>query len=143
MLYQKMKLEIMRYTWEGGKDLGVADTTVSLGIPIWGGGSGYVVGIHGHVGTAFTGITGPLWVEIGDSTNTDSILPRRNLANIGDLHTSSPWYIATSPSCVYGLTTKHDMTPPIITFTSDSGNLEDLTAGEIEVVVVYLTEDNS
>ena len=142
MQSQRMKFDIMKYSWKS-TDLNLAATTWTTGVPIWGGETGYVIGIHGYVKTAFAGITGPLWVEIGDSTNTDSILPRRDLANTGDLHTSTPWYMSGEPICNYGLMTKYDMTAPVVTFTSNSGNLEDLTAGEFEVVMIHLIEDNS
>lgn len=145
MLIDKMKTEITRFTWEATKDLGVADTTLTVGMPIWG--TDYIVGVYGRVKTVFAGITGPVTVEVGiTSGENDNVwVVSQTLATAAQLYLSpyfnyvdaKNWF-CTQMGKRDG---KYDSTPPTITFRSASGNLEDLTAGELEIVVFHLVPD--
>lgn len=141
MLIDKMKTEITRFTWEVTKDFGVADTSHVVSFPIWG--SDYVLGIYGRVKTAFAGITGPFTMKIGTSGDDDSIMVAKDLSEVVDFFIQFP--VEQWPCLLLEPTHKkhanYDTTSPIITFTSDSGNLEDLTAGEVELVVVHIVPD--
>ena len=134
MLFDKMKWEIMRYSWEGGKDLLVASTTCTMGLPLWGG-TGYLMRVFGRVVTAFSGITGPVTIEVGFDIKTDAIIAANDLSRVGELIGSGQ--VGSKGFCerreIF-----YDPPSPIVTFTSSSGNLEDLTAGRVELIVLHL-----
>lgn len=138
MSMDKMRWDLKRYTWVGGRDLDVASTTTT-GL-IGGGTSGYVTGMYGKIVTAFTGILGPVYAEIGTSDDSNCMMLRADLAQTGYLFIhllEDLWF------CNKGTKrdSRNDLESPIITFTSLSGNLEDLTAGWIEIVKVILVPD--
>lgn len=138
MKFEKMKWDIQRLTWEGGKDLAIDDTEVTYSLPLPGG-TGYFLGIEGRVVTAFSGITGPVKVKIGFENMTEAILQEVNMDTAKDLFgsgiTASHFWCSRRGSLYeIGLN-------PIITFTSDSGDLEDLTEGQLEIVIIYLVPD--
>lgn len=142
MLIDKMKTEITRFVWEATKDLGVADTSHIVNIPAWG--TDYVTGIYGRVKTAFAGITGPVTMKIGTSDDDSCIMPDRDLSRTGDIWSHLPRPLADQHwPCIFGaeFEAKYQDSPPVITFTSLSGNLEDLTAGEVEIIVVHIVPD--
>lgn len=143
MLYNKMKFDIIKYTWQAGKDLKVADTSFTDALTIWGGHRGYMISICGRVNTAFAGITGPVWMEIGNSTTSDLIMVKRNLANAGDLIIkAAPFeFNLHSGACNMPLRPMYNLTAPVVKFSSDSGNLADLTAGEVEIVMINLIQE--
>jgi len=107
----------------------------------------YMIGIYGRIAQAFAGIAGPVWFEIGDADNSDCYMPRMNLlASRRDQELFSRGSLMAlrtdaSPkvySCVNYPPYRYSPATPILTFTSDSGNLSSLTAGELEIVVPHL-----
>ena len=137
MLIDKMKTEITRFTWEATKDFGVASTSHVVNMPIWG--SDYISGMYGRIKTAFSGMDGQLLMRIGTSDDDSCIMSDRDLGQTGELwihFLPHNWFCKIGDrDCLY------DSEAPIITFTSDDGNLEDLTAGEVELVVVHIVPD--
>jgi len=106
-------------------------------LPIWGGRTGYMVGIYGRVVTAFTGITGPVTIEVGFEGSTDAIIGKNDLGIERELigrPVDAKWFCATRD-------TVYNLPSPIVTFTSASGNLASLTAGRVEIVVVHLVPE--
>lgn len=138
MLFDKMKCDIHRWTWQAPQDFGVAATTLTVNFPVWG--TNYVTGIYGRVVTAFAGIS-LATIEIGFTGDTNAIMVKTGLNVTGQhlfMHLSrKTWFcdIATKDS-------EYDLTAPIITFRSADANLEDLTAGAVEIIVSHLVPDN-
>jgi len=144
MEFKEMKWNIIRYAFNGGKDLQTADTSLTWSLPTtWGGDAGYLIGIHGRVSVAFSGIAGPVYMEMGTSTSdTNNIMPRQNLNAARDLVIMPPPYLDVADTqwafCNRTVNTRYNLTSPTIKFISDSGNLEDLTAGRVEIVIVSI-----
>jgi hypothetical protein len=138
MKFEKMKWDIQRITWTAAKDLAVAAASTTYPMPLPGG-TGYLLGLEGRVTTAFSGITGPVKMKVGFTNIPDVLLRAVDIGVAKDLYGSgstAAHFFCASRDSLYetGLS-------PIITFESSSGNLEDLTAGEVELVVIYLVPD--
>lgn len=138
MLFDKMKWHIMRFSWEGGKDL-ICDTTdFVIGLPDFGEPVGYLTGIEGRVVTAFAGITGPVTMKVGFTSCSDALIQAVDLSVAQEFVGAASLdhkFFCTRRSAMY------DPEFPIVTFTSASGNLEDLTAGKVEIVVFRVVPD--
>jgi len=141
----EMKWDLIKHNIRGTRDLDTAGTTFTWTITDLFGNNlsaSYLVGIFGRVATTFAGVTGPLWMEIGSSDDSDSIMQRINLLGARNnqqlfchMPMGYPWLICeqNTPAKYQYMTSS-----PIVTITSDSGNLEDLTTGELEIVLVRL-----
>lgn len=92
----------------------------------------YLLGAFAYVNTAFAGVTRPE-VKIGYTNLTEAIIPLQHLNKVGQLKTGRMHQIFCEGMAVP--TGKNQSV--ILTIQSASGNLSDLTAGELEVVVVY------
>ena len=120
-----------------------SSTTHTLGLPLPGG-SGYLLNLMGRVTTAFAGITGPVQVKVGFGTPIeDGLLIEQNVGVAGAL-VSGGAGVGQSSDTHQLFCSRMNMpignTTPLeirAKFTSSSGNLEDLTAGAIELVAVY------
>uniref|UniRef100_A0A6M3KVK3 Uncharacterized protein n=1 Tax=viral metagenome TaxID=1070528 RepID=A0A6M3KVK3_9ZZZZ len=138
MEFQKMKYDIMRCRWTGGKDLDVADTSCTYPLHDLAQ-TNYLIEIRGRVITAFAGITGPVTIKVGVPTVPDIFLKAQNLATVYPFITHN--IVDSEDWCAGRSNALWNMSDAIVTFTSDSGNLEDLTAGEVELIIVRLIPD--
>lgn len=140
---RELKLESVAYTLTSAADLNVAATSTTWTMTNLFGGNlttGYIVGIYGRIVTPFAGIAGPLWMEIGDAVKTDSIMPRISLMVAKANQVLFSHFPMDFPvvACEQFPLYRYSMTAPIVTFTSSSGNLEDLTGGIVELVLINL-----
>jgi len=138
----KMKMNVLKYNLKVA-DISTAATTNTWTIKNEFGGnynSAYTLAVHGRIVTQFVGITGPVWMEIGTADVTDCIMPRINVmaAKVNQLLFSHMPMSRPAVICQMLPLYTYSQPAPIVTFTSDSGNLEDLTAGHIEIVVIGL-----
>lgn len=104
--------------------------------------TGYVIGVYGKITQAFAGITGPVFLTIGNSDDSECNMASMNLlaSYAGqELFSHRDTIVDYRVHiCHHFPTYRHNMKTPILTFTSVSGNLSDLTAGEIEIVIPHL-----
>lgn len=152
-----MQVKVMTTTIKYG-DLSVADTTKVQNIfdttP-----NVYILNFLARVKTAFAGVTTPT-VKLGKSDFTDAyfakqsidvtgdLIPKNTLANItsGSLnleHPSGEWrdYQSAAVCTAHISHQKSPVNIPIVaTFESASGDLSSLTAGEIEFIMVLVTD---
>lgn len=130
MLVQNMTVHAVKYTLEAINNVNAAATTQTLSIPLPG--NGYLLNIQARVRTAFAGVTGPS-VAIGDTTKTDLYILDQAIGSIRALLSNS------GGQCVHPELGSNVSTPDIkVTFTSSAGNLSSLTAGKLEVIVLYV-----
>lgn len=115
----------------GHADLTAAATTETenIGAPLPAGAT--VLGVNILLPTVFSGITGPVTVDIGSSGDVDALVDGANLATAVDGNSS------TRPLGIAPNKTFATATQLLATFLSASGNLVDLTAGECTIDVYY------
>jgi len=126
-------------------DISIADTTNTWTFTnLYGDNlsSDYLIGMYGRILVPFAGITGPLYMEIGEVEDTDSMMGKIELLTaLAGQELFSNFPIETqSHGCKYSQRSRHGRPAPIVTFTSDSGNLSSLTAGWLELILVSLAE---
>jgi hypothetical protein len=115
----------------GHADLTAAATTETenLGAPLPAGST--VLGVNILLPTGFSGITGPVTVDIGSAGDVDALVDGANLATAVDGNASTrPLGIA--PNKYFASSTQL-----IATFLSASGNLVDASAGECTIEVYF------
>lgn len=98
----------------------------------------YILGLFARVKTAFSGVTSPK-VKLGVSGHTDLYIREQRIGKVGDLVCGSS-VAAVGVCTVQPLGAQASGTGQrdvFATFTSASGNLSSLSAGEIDFVVVY------
>lgn len=139
-----MKYEIIKHNIRATRDFGASSSTYTWTVTNKYGGnltSDYLVTVYGRVVAPFTGIEGPVYVEIADSDKTYTMLSKVNLKEAradGILFTHCPVLDDLSRKCQQYPGHSFAYASPVVTFTSESGNLSDLTAGEIEIILVTL-----
>jgi len=135
MLVENMDWRIRKCRFIAANDFRAEATTATFNLPLPSPG-GYIMDIQGRVVTAFTGITGPIRVKIGFAGSTEHIMADQTIDTAGVLFPSDKGmyhnFFCARRTMLYG------MPQIIITFTSDSGNLSDMTAGEVEFLVFYV-----
>ena len=99
----------------------------------------YIIFCGARVTTAFAGVTLPE-VSVGESTDVDSYIKKQPINVTGDLKAGAvAKSIGYCESLGVGGMVKTEATRSVqATFTSSSGNLSSLSAGEIEFVIVYI-----
>lgn len=115
----------------GHADLTAAATTETenLGAPLPAGAT--VLGVNILLPTGFSGITGPVTVDIGSSGDVDALVDGANLATAVDGNSS------TRPLGIAPNKTFASATQLLATFLSASGNLADASAGECTIDVYF------
>lgn len=115
----------------GHADLTAAATTETenIGDPLPAGAT--VLGVNILLPTAFSGITGPVTVDIGSSGDVDALVDGANLATAVDGNAS------TRPLGIAPNKTFSSATQLLATFLSASGNLVDASAGECTIEVFF------
>ena len=135
MLVENMTMSIRKYSFVAGTDFRADATTAIFNLPLPSQG-GYIMDIQGRVVTAFSGITGPIRVKMGFAGSTEHIMADQTIDTTGVLFGSDKGlyhnFFCVRRTMLYG------MPQIIITFTSDSGNLSDMTAGQVDFLVFYV-----
>lgn len=92
----------------------------------------YILHCVGRVKTAFAGVTAPT-ISVGTSTGTSDYMPTQPI-NIANALLLSQREFCPVLHFDYQTATERSI---VGTFSSSSGNFADLTAGELEIVIVY------
>jgi len=135
MEVKNMTLHTVKYKLVFGTDVNAADTTQTIPLHLPGHG-GYLLHFYGRVNTVFAGVTKPE-VSVGHTDDTDAIMKKQHLTNIGLLVTGSLFTKELHCDRLDVFMGVQKAPEIRLTFTSSSGNLSALTAGEIEFVAVY------
>jgi len=130
-----MKWSIKRINWVGGKDLDAEATSFTYTVPTY---AGYLTGITGRVIAAFSGITGPVTISVGYTGNTEALIMASDLSVVGEflgpghLPEAGGKFFCTRREFIY------EMEDILVTFTSSSGDLDGINAGEVEIVMFWV-----
>ena len=132
-----MEIKVMTATRTAGGEVTAADTSQAVNVftttP-----NIYILALFARVKTAFAGVTLPE-VSLGIAGDTGKYIPKQPINAetdlvVGKMPQAGPDYCAKMLS--YQKTPEN--IPIIATFSSASGNLSSLSAGEIEFVCVYV-----
>ena len=130
---EPMQIEALKHTIMFGDLANVAATSVTLNLPLWCSNT-YVIGVYGRVVTAFVGVTRPE-VKVGYGTEDDVLIPLQHLSSI---HQLKPGKAASGSGFCSGMVSPTGRGQGILlTIQSAATNLSSLSAGELEIVIVY------
>jgi hypothetical protein len=124
--------KLCTFDFSGFASSAATSTTVDLPIP---GSFKSLISIGARVNTAFAGVTTPQ-MKIGYDSYSDFLMPLQHLTTVGALKSgkiNQPFCAGMDASPVQGQAIR-------VTFQSTSGNLSDLSAGEVEIMYVYAKE---